>query len=126
MLAKLEALAELSVARACGFAAIGILTFMVGLADRMTLSLKVGGLMGLVLCLILVLRGMTALRRPYKSTEVWIMMRPGDRPQASIAQRVIGHALRWAYYRFALNAACVSAGFLAASLVLTLFGPAHV
>jgi len=122
MVEKLEALAELSVARGCGFAAIGILTLMVGLSYQMSLALKAGGIMGLGLTAILVARAIAAPRTPYKRTEVWIMLDPAERPGAAIAQMLIGRTLRHTYLRYALNVACISAGFLTSSLILSLLG----
>ncbi len=122
MLDKLDAAAELSVARGCGFASVGIFTMMTGLADQMQVSLKAGGIMGLIMTIILAVRGLSALRTPYKRTEVWIMLAPADRPGAAIAQQLIGCARRQAYLRNALNTACVSAGFLVASLILGMIG----
>ena len=122
MLDKLDAVAELSVARGCGFASIGIFTMMMGLADQMQVSLKAGGLMGLLMAVILAARGFTAMRTPYRRTEVWIMLAPADRPNDAIAQQLIGMARRQAYLRYALNTTCVSAGFLTGSLVIALFG----
>lgn len=125
MLGTIERVAELSVARGCGFAALAIVTFMVGLSDQMHLACKAGGIATLGTCLILAIRGLTATTTPYKRTEVWVMLEADDRPQPAIAQRVIGVALRDVYLRFALHAALISAVLLGASMVLRLLSRAE-
>lgn len=122
MLKAIEAAAETSVARGCGFAALGIVTLMVGLSDQPHVAFKAGGILTLVQCLVLVMRGMTALHAPYKRTEVWVMLKSEERPQAAFAQQVIGNTLRNVYLRFALHTAIVSSVLLGLSLLLQLFG----
>lgn len=120
MLRQIEDLAELSVARGCGFAAIGILTFMVGMMGQPPRALQAGGLLFLMTCFVLWLRANGARSRPYKRTEVWVMLRPHERPQAAIAQQVIGNTLRHVYLRYALHAAALSCALCAASIVVGL------
>ncbi len=117
MSSKIETAAELSVARACGFAGIGIGTFMVGLMTDPALSLQVGGILSLFICMVLVLKASWAPRAPYDRTEVWLMIERGDRPGPAVAQQIIGGVLREVYVRFAFYAAALSFGFLAASVV---------
>jgi hypothetical protein len=105
MLERIERLAHVSVARGCGFAAIAVVTFMVGLSGDMVSSLKAGGFLTLIICLALVLKAWHAGQRPYKQTELWLMLKPAERPQSDIAQQVIGTVLREVYLRFALHAA---------------------
>lgn len=117
MSSKIEAAAELSVARACGFAGIGIGSFMVGMMTDPALSLQTGGIMTLLLCLALVLKAGWAPHVPYKRTEVWLMLERGERPVAAVAQKVIGRVLKDVYLRFALYAAALSLGLLCASMM---------
>ncbi len=122
LIEKIEELAEVSVARGCGFAALAIVTVMVGLSDQMQLACRVGGMFTLLACLFLAIRGLTATRTPYKRTEVWVMLNSIDRPQPAVAQQIIGTALRSVYLRFALHAAIVSLILLCVSQLLQLFG----
>jgi len=119
---KIEELAEVSVARGCGFAALAIVSVMVGLSDQMHVSCKVGGMLTLLACLVLAIRGMTATNTPYMRTEVWVMLNKVDRPQPAVAQQIIGSILRSVYLRFALHAAVVSLVLLCISQLLQLFG----
>ena len=122
MLAAIEVLAEVSVARGCGFAGLAILTFMVGLSWDVVLASKVGGLLVLLGCSVLIVKAQRALRRPVRNTELWMMLDHGDRPSAAFAQRVIGEILRTCYLRFALHAVGVSAALLTLSLCLRFIG----
>lgn len=115
----IERAAEVSIARGCGFAALGIFTFMVGLMGEPRLALQTGGILTLVMCLVLVARAVHAPHRFYKRTEVWLMLEPDERPRSEAAQQVIGTALRDVYLRFAFHAACLSAAFLMAAVFVT-------
>jgi hypothetical protein len=118
---RLEELAWVSVARGCGFAALAIFTFMVGLSGNMPMAFKAGGILTLITSLILLVKGLHAPQRFYKHTEVWLMLEPSDRPHAAIAQTLIGQALRRTYLTFALHTALLACGFFVASLILALF-----
>lgn len=124
MFQQIEDLAHLSVGRGCGFAAIAILTFVVGLSDNMELALRCGGLFCMVLCLVLVLKAWNAPRRPYKQTELWLMIPKGDRPPAGgVAQDMISRCLRDASIYFAMHAAWMAAAMLALSVLVGMFPP---
>lgn len=120
---RVEQLAELSVARGCGFAMIAIVTMMVGLSADVRAALLAGGYLSLMTCLVLALRGWGSRQRPYKRTEVWVMMAPDERPPAGVAQRVIGAALRDAYLLYAMRAATIGAILLSLALVYGLTLP---
>lgn len=113
----------MSVGRGCGFAAIAILTAVVGLSDNMELALRCGGLFSMLTCLVLLLKAWHAFSKPYKSTELWLMIPKADRPTAAVAQDMISRCLREAYIHFALHAAWMSAAMLAISVAVGLFPP---
>lgn len=118
MESRIEQKAELSVARGCGFGAIAILTLMVGTIANPSQAFQMGGLATLVTCFILLLKANLAPRMPYKRTEVWLLLDKSDRPQAPVAQQVIGTVLREVYLRFALYAARLALAMLVASIFL--------
>jgi hypothetical protein len=120
MTPSIELLAETCVARGCGFAALAIVTFMVGLSWDLGLACQVGGLLTLLVCAVLIAKAWRALFRPVRKTELWQMLDRGDRLRPQVAQRVIGVALRHCYLRFALHAASASIILLALSSVLQL------
>jgi hypothetical protein len=114
---RIEAKAELSVGRACAFGGIAIGTFMIGLINEPPLSLQVGGVMTLLGSFVLILKANLAMTRPYKRTEVWLLLDQSERPTPDVAQRIIGQTLQAVFLRFALHAAALSAALLVASVV---------
>lgn len=118
MLESIEEQAEICVARACGFAALAIFTFMLGLSWDLALACKTGGVLVLAVSLILIVKGLRAADRPVRKTELWMTLEPNLRPNAVVAQRVLGAILRTCYLRFALHAASVSVWLLGVSLAL--------
>ena len=120
MLKQIEDAAETCVARGCGFAALAILTLTVGLSWDMTLASKVGGMLVLIACLVLLAKAWNAPRRPVQYTELWMMLDPHDRPDKRVAQRIVGRTLQGCYLRFARHAAFLSSALLGISLVLGL------
>jgi hypothetical protein len=120
MLQRIEQTAHMSVARACGFAALAIATFMVGLSGDVATSLKAGGILSLVTSAILLLKAWHAAQRPYKHTEVWLMLAPQDRPNSAIAQQIISTVLRETFLYFALHAALSAAMLLGSAVTYSL------
>jgi hypothetical protein len=108
---RLRHLATVSVARASGFAGLAILCVMVGFAADVVQSFKVGGVLALIVSLALALKAAWASRRPYKRTELWLMLEPAERPLAHVAQRLISGVLRATFHHFALIFARLSALF---------------
>lgn len=98
---RIAQLAEISVARGCAFGALAIFTLTIGLASMPDIALKTAGTASLLASAILLLKAFNALSRPYKRTELWLMLHPAERPAPEIAQGVIGRALRDCYLRFA-------------------------
>jgi hypothetical protein len=117
---QIESYARASVARGSAFGLLAIVCTMVGLSGTPILALKIGGMLCLMASFILILKAVLATRRPYKRTEVWLMLDPLQRPPATVAQRIIGNALREAFQDFARHFARAAAASLGASLVVGL------
>ncbi len=115
---RIEDLAFISVGRGCGFAALGIATFMFGMSGDFVLALQTGGILGLVVCFILLMRAARAPQNPYKRTEVWMMLAAADRPPEALAQSLVGSALKRSYQRFALQFALGSSILLGGSVIV--------
>ncbi len=115
---SVDEIADLSVARGCGFASLAIFTFMIGLADQLSLSFAAGGIFTLCMALVLIVKAWAATHTAHRRTEVWLMMRAEEKPPDGQAQLIIGAALRQAYLRFATHSAFAAFGMLAASMVL--------
>lgn len=124
MLGTIEKAAELSVARACGFAALAIFTLMIGFAWHPALAFQTGGMLTLLVCAVLLLKGLRARTKPYMTTEVWVIIPKDQRPVPEHAQQLIGNTLRDVYLRFALHTSALSAVMLAVALLLSVLGVA--
>ena len=114
----IENAAHVSIGRACGFAGLGIFCVMVGLSYEPDLAARAGGMLFLIMVLILAFRAGTARTRPYKKTELWLIIDKEKRPPEGIAQQVVGEALREAYLSFAESTALIAFVLLIAALVL--------
>lgn len=115
---KIDELAFVSVGRGCGFTVLGIATFMFAMSYDMSLALQTGGIMGLVVCLILLMRAARAPQNPYKRTELWLMLPVTERPPETLAQMLVGSALKRTYMQFAFHFAFGSALLLVGSVLL--------
>lgn len=120
MLDQIEQLAHLSVARGCGFAALGIVTVFIGMSGEMEIAFKSAGYLTLLACAVLLLKAALVQRQNYRTTEVWVMLKPAERPDKAVAQQLISTVLREAYLTFAWHAAMVSAMFLVCGLAVGL------
>ena len=119
---SIEQAAERSVARGTGFAALAIGVTMSGLAFMPVLSLKTGAATALLTWAALTLKAVRARRRPYRRTEVWLMLEPRPTLSHEQAQRLIGEALERAYHRYAALALAAAVGLWLASLAVAAAG----
>lgn len=118
----IENAAYVSVGRACGFAGLAVFCLMFGLSFEPALAARTGGVVCLAVTLILAFYAYRARTRPYKRTELWLILPKDQRPPAGVAQRLIGEALRETYLWFAKQAAIISVVLLASSLALQMTG----
>ncbi len=114
----IENAAYVSVGRACGFAGLGIFCIVVGLSFDAGLAAQVGSRLSITLSLVLLVMAWRAPTRNYKRTETWLILQPGDRPQADIAQRLIGRTLRTVYLWFAQQVAVITIVFSISAIML--------
>jgi hypothetical protein len=119
---QIEMFARLSVLRGSAFGLLAIVCTMVGLAATPALSFKVGGILCLLACFVLIIKAEHADRRPYKRTELWLMLDKEARPPATTAQRVIATTLKGCYRETALHYAKGAASMLALSLFMPSLG----
>lgn len=113
--------AIMSTARGCGFAGLAIITAMMGFADDPANAFQFGGIAALLSAIVLIMKAWRAPYKPYKKTEVWLLLAQHDRPTDPYAQHLITMARIEAFYRFALICAVVAALFLALGPILSLF-----
>ena len=120
----LEQVAVQSVARGVGFGTLAISLVVVGLAGYPTLALKSGAALTLLMWAILRLKALRAPRRPYKRTEVWLMLEPRPDWPAEIAQRLIGGGLAAHAGAFCPAGSGRGAGFVVREPRVATSGPA--
>lgn len=118
----IENAAYISVGRACGFAGLAIFCVIFGMSFDPALAARIGGGLCVALALVLAAYAYRAPIRPYKRTELWLILAKDKRPPAVVAQRVIGNALRDTYIWFSRQSAIIAMVLLAVSLALQAFG----
>jgi hypothetical protein len=120
---RIRQFAELSVRRACGFAALAIVTLMIGLSANPTVALKAGAVSSTLVGVVLFLKSLRSQHTDYRRTELWILLdRRHDLPEPHAA-RVITGVLHDVYLRHAELAAWVAFLFWLLVLATWLFGP---
>ncbi len=99
--ARLNDMAYLSVSRACGFACLAIFCFMIGMAGYPLVALKSGAVFMMLSAGVLAVKAQRSPIKPYKHTELWVLLAPEERPDPRFAQQLIGLTLRDVFLRFA-------------------------
>jgi len=117
---RMRLLAEISTARGCGFAGLAILCLMVGLSANIATTLKAGGYSALLVMTVLLLMAQRAPAKPFRQTEVWLMLEEAERPPEPLAQRLLSGVRRAAFLRFAAYHAVAAATMLTAGFVVGL------
>jgi hypothetical protein len=119
---RIRQFAELSVRRACGFAALAIVTLMIGLSANPVIALKAGAVSSTLVGVVLFIKSLRSQQTDYRRTELWILLdRRHDLPEAHAA-RVITGVLRDVYLRHAELAAWVAFLFWVMVLATWLWG----
>lgn len=119
---EVERAAERSIGRGVGFGALAIALTVAGLAGYPQLALRSGACLALLMWAILKLKALRAPRRPYRKTEVWLILDRRPDWSAEVAQRLIGEALRAALDRYARYVLAAALGLWLASAALPLTG----
>jgi hypothetical protein len=119
---ELEALAVISVRRACGFGALAIATLMLGLLDTPAVAFGTGAVCCLLMALILYWKGDHALRQDHRKTELWLMLAETHRPPPDVAAVVVPRILRRTYLSHCKMALTLAVGLILPAAGLHLFG----
>lgn len=109
----LQTLADLSIRRACGFAALGIAVVMLALSFDLVLAFRSGAVLTSVLCVIVWAMAWWSPRRDMRSTELWMLLsherlyltRGAQAPHTmALARQVLRDRLTWHGERIAVAA----------------------
>jgi hypothetical protein len=119
---KLEALAVLSVRRACGFGALAIATLMLGLAATPAAAFGTGAVCCLIMALILYWKSDQALRLDHRRTELWLMLAESHRPPPDVAAVVVPRILHLTYLSHCRLALSFAVGLILPAAGLHVFG----
>jgi hypothetical protein len=119
---RLRLLAEISTARGCGFAGLATLCLMIGLSANLAATLKAGGYSALLVMSVLLLMAQRAPGKPFRHTEVWLMLDDAERPPEPLAQRLLAGIRRAVFLRFAAYHAVAAVLLLAGGFVAGLPG----
>lgn len=120
MEARIRECADLSIRRGCGFGLLAVATAMVGVAHDVALAAYGGAIMVALMGAILLLKGLRAPRRGYRTTELWLLLEREHGLPESDAQAVIGRILRDRYYWHAQWAGGIAAALWVLSITLRL------
>ncbi|MBM3571232.1 MAG: hypothetical protein FJX52_02565 [Alphaproteobacteria bacterium] len=97
--AVIRTTAEMSVGRACMFAALGIWAACFGFITWPVAALRLAAILTTLALVVLIYKAVQAPRRPFRRTEVWILVRKSvDLPDA-VAQQLISQALQETFWR---------------------------
>jgi hypothetical protein len=119
---RMRQVAFQTVLRACLFGALAIFCLMVGLSYDLRMSFQSGGTLTLLMAVILLLKAAEARTKPYRKTEMWLLIPKDQRPPKAYAQRVSSTVLRETYLTFAMWTSGAAIVMWVTALVLSLSG----
>ncbi|HWP24811.1 MAG TPA: hypothetical protein VNL39_00520 [Xanthobacteraceae bacterium] len=94
--------------RGCGFGFLAIFIIMVGLSYWPGHAFRAGGILMLLMTAILLLKAREALRKPYRSTEMWLYVPKDHRFPEAYAQWAFSTVLNETYLQFAYWTSAIS------------------
>jgi hypothetical protein len=94
---RIRRCADLSIRRAIGFAYIGIAMAMMAMIEDGTATARMGAILSTFVIVVLVAKALNARARPYKRTELWIILEKHHELPEDRAQDIIGNVLRERY-----------------------------
>lgn len=111
-----------SVAKACCFGMLAIVCVMVGLSFHPRVMFQAGGGLSLFMTVVLLLKARGAATKPYKHTELWLLLPKEFRPPDRYAQWVTATVLRDTYLTFAQYTVAISIGLWVFAVVAWIAG----
>lgn len=122
---QIKQLADISIRRGCGFGLIAIATAVVGVSSDAFLAMRLAAICATAMVAILLVKAKQAPSRPYKHTEVWIMLQRRHGFPEARAQQVFGNVLRDRYMWHATVTAMAAGILWLATIGLLLLGKHH-
>lgn len=120
---RIRAAAQVSVGRATMFGALAIWAASFGFISWPLTAFRLAALLSTLTMVILIYKALQAPRRPYRRTEVWIMLgKAHDLPEER-AQHVFAEVMGETFWRFASLVAVVAAVLWVATFGVGLFAP---
>jgi hypothetical protein len=98
---RIQVAAETSIGRAVAFGALAVGTVVLGLIFEPVLALKTGSALTLLMAVVLLLKSEQARSRPYRRTEVWLILDRRLELPEDHAQRMVSQVLHDTYHRYA-------------------------
>lgn len=118
---RVEYLADLSVGRACGFGAMGVVMSMLGLSADPLMCVRVGAFLTVVMGLVLALFAYRAPYRDYRRTELWVLLDKGRDLPPGYPAATLCQVLRETYTRYAELAGRMAIILCAVAAILAMF-----
>jgi hypothetical protein len=101
---------------------LAIVCIMVGISFDPRVMFQAGGGLSLFMTVVLILKARGATTKPYKRTELWLLLPKEFRPPERYAQWLTATVLRDTYLTFAQYTAAISIGLWTLALVAWLAG----
>lgn len=119
---RIRRCAEISVGRACAFAMLGILTFVLGMSGEPSLAVRSAAILLSLMAVVLWMKAHSADTVDYRRREVWLLMgRCHDLPEER-AHVVISGVMRDVLDRWAARIARPAAACWVIAVIDRLFG----
>lgn len=123
-----ETMADLSIRRACGFAALGVASIMVALSYDLVLAFRTGAALIALACLALGLAAWRAPHRDLRHSELWALLNDGEdalvrRLPRAKAQSLLASVLRARLLWHAERLGLAAIALWVLALVLAFLGP---
>ena len=123
---RIQYFAGVSVRRACGFGVLAIVTMVSGFAPIALFAVKLAATLTTLMGVILALKAMHAPKKPYRRTELWVLLEKNHGLPEAYAQRVLMGTLQELYIAYAEIAGWIALALWGLALTLQLAWPASL
>ncbi len=120
---RIQYFAGVSVRRACGFGVLAIITMVSGFVPIPLLAVKLAATLTTLMGVILALKAMHALKKPYRRTELWVLLEKNHGLPEAYAQRMLMGTLQGLYIGYAEIAGWIALALWGIAFTLQLAWP---